>query len=108
MENKSKVHRLYWQTQSGRRVPAGVAFYNEEQGDYRLKVDTFCEERSVYVKPVAVSDGVVQFRVEALLKKTQGIKRSEIGSGQASVEKGFPIYLDIGPYDRTLVIEAAA
>ena len=102
-----KCHRLYWLCgHSGRRLPAGVALFNESKGDYRLKVDTFCEENSIYLKPVSMTEGVVNYRVEAA-KKGGGF-RAEIGTGHASVDVGFPIYMDIGPYDRTLVLEAAA
>ena len=104
--NEVKCHRLYWLcSQSGRRYPAGVAFFNESKGDYRLKVDAFCEEKSVYLKPVSMLDGVVNYRVEAT--KKGGQFRAEIGVGHASVNEGYPIYMDIGPYDRTLVLEAA-
>lgn len=102
-----KLHRLYWlNSQSGRRIPAGVAFYNEDKGNYRLKVDTFCEEKSIFLFPVSMTEGVINFRVEAV-KKGGGL-RSEIGIGHATVDGGFPIYMDIGPFDRTLVLEAAA
>lgn len=109
MVNNSEVkcHRLYWLCgQTGRRFPAGVAFFNEDKGNYRLKVDTFCEEKSVFLFPVSMTDGVINFRVETV-KKGGGFK-SEIGVGHASVDTGYPIYMDIGPFDRTLVLEATA
>jgi len=105
----AKVHKLYWIAQdSGKRYPAGVAFYNELQGDYRLKVDTFPEDKVIYLKPISMSDGLIHFRVEAAVRK-QGVvlHRAEIGEGHASVESGYPIFMDIGPFARTLVLEAA-
>ena len=104
-----KIHKLYWLTQgSGKRYPAGVAFYNELQGDYRLKVDTFPEDKVIYLKPISMSDGLIHFRVEAAVRK-QGVvlHRAEIGEGHASIENGYPIFMDIGPFTRTLVLEAA-
>jgi len=90
------------------RHPAGVAFYNEPQGDYRLKVDTFPEDKAYYLKPISMTDGVINFRVEAALrKKGVVLHRAEIGCGHASIESGYPVYMDIGPYSRTLVLEAA-
>lgn len=105
----AKVHKLYWLAQdSGKRYPAGVAFYNELQGDYRLKVDTFPEDKVIYLKPISMSDGLIHFRVEAAVRK-QGVvlHRAEIGEGHASIESGYPIFMDIGPFVRTLVLEAA-
>ena len=105
----AKIHKLYWLAQdSGKRYPAGVAFYNELQGDYRLKVDTFPEDKVIYLKPISMSDGLIHFRVETAVRK-QGVvlHRAEIGEGHASIESGYPIFMDIGPFARTLVLEAA-
>ncbi len=107
-----KCHRLYWLcNQTSRRYPAGVAFYNEANGDYRLSIDTFCENKVVYLKPVSMTEELVNFRVESAIRKKDGIgvhHRAEIGVGHANAEDGFPIYMDIGPFDRTLVLEASA
>lgn len=110
MENENKIHRLYWLCKSsGKRFPAGVAFYNEANGDYRLKVDTFCQDKSVYLKPVALQNEMIQFRVESVLRKKEGPgQRVEIGFGEANAAKGFPIVMNIGPFDRALIMEAAA
>lgn len=105
----TKCHRLYWLcNETGKRYSAGVAFYNELQGDYRLKVDTFPEDKVIYLKPISMIDGLIHFRVEAAVRK-QGVvvHRAEIGEGHANVENGYPIFMDIGPYSRTLVLEAA-
>lgn len=111
-EEKVKCYRLYWLcSQSGRSLPAGVGFYNESKGDYRLSVDVFCENKIVFLRPISMTDGMINFRVESAIKKKSGIgvhHRAEIGVGHANAKDGFPIYMDIGPYDRTLVMEAAA
>ncbi len=110
MNKENQCHRLFWLCgQTGRKVSAGVAFFNESKGDYRLKVDTFCEDKYFYVKPVSMEDGVINFRVESLVKKKTGYPhRAEIGVGHASVAEGYPIFMEIGPFERTLVLEAAA
>jgi len=105
----TKCHRLHWLcNETGKRYPAGVAFYNELQGDYRLKVDTFPEDKVIYLKPISMSDGLIHFRVEAAVRK-QGVvlHRAEIGEGHANIESGYPIFMDIGPFARTLVLEVA-
>jgi len=105
----TNCHRLYWLCgETGKRYPAGVAFFNELQGDYRLKVDTFPEDKVIYLKPISMSDGMIHFRVEAAVRKNGVVlHRAEIGEGHASIESGFPVFMDIGPYARTLVMEAA-
>ncbi len=109
MNTENKCHRLYWlDNDSGHTVPAGVAFFNSTEGDYRLKVDTFCNEKQVYLKPISMEEGVIHFRVESLVRKLSGLSiRNEIGTGRATVRDGYPIYMDIGPFSRTLVLEAA-
>ncbi len=111
-DKENKYHRLFWLcSQTGRRYPAGVAFYNEPKGDYRLCVDAFCENKVVFLKPSSMEDGVIHFRVETAIRKKDGTgvhHRAEIGIGHANSEDGFPIYMDIGPYNRTLVLEATA
>jgi hypothetical protein len=110
LDNTNKLHRLYWVCRtSGKRFPAGVAFYNETAGDYRLKVDTFCQDKSVFLKPVSLHNEVIQFRVEAVVRRKDGpAQRVEIGMGEAEASKGFPIVMNIGPFDRSLVLEATA
>jgi hypothetical protein len=104
------LHRLFWVCdQSGRKFPAGVAFYNEGKGDYRLCVDAFCESKAFFLRPVSMADEMITFRVESAVRKAEGglHKRREIGSGRANAENPFPVVMEIGPYDRVLVLEAA-
>lgn len=107
LDKKSETFNLFWLcNQTGRKHPAGVAFFNEPQGDYRLKIDTMPDEKLIYLKVSSMSDGVIYYRVEAAVKKAGRIThRSEIGSGHANANDGYPIYMDIGPFSRTLVLE---
>ena len=109
-EQKNEKLNLFWVcAQTGRRYPAGVAFFNEEQGDYRLKIDALPEEKLIYLKVSSMNEGVVYYRVEAAVKKDgRVIQRVEIGSGQSDAENRYPIVMDIGPYSRNLVLEPKA
>lgn len=50
-EKKSEKFSLQWLCPlTGRKHPAGVAFFNEEQGDYRLKVDVMPDDKVLYLK----------------------------------------------------------
>ncbi len=109
-QTKNERFNLYWLCkQTGRRHPAGVAFFNESQADYRLKIDTMPDDKLIYLKVSSMSEGVILYRVETAVKKQGGVThRAEIGSGHAKCDEGFPIYMDIGPYERTLVMEPLA
>lgn len=106
-ENKNETFPLFWLcNQTGRKHPAGVAFFNEGQGDYRLKIDTMPEDKVIYLKPTTVSENVVYYRVEAAVKKDGRVAhRAQIGSGYSQSENGHPIVMDIGPFSRSLILE---
>lgn len=106
-ENKSEKFRLFWLcNQTGKRHPAGVAFFNEPQGDYRLKIDVMPDDKLLYLKVSSMHESVIQYRVEAAVKKLgRVVQRVEVGTGHSNVNEGYPIYMDIGPYSRTLVLE---
>jgi hypothetical protein len=105
---KSERLNLYWLCeQTGRRHPAGVAFYNEDQGDYRLKIDVMPEEKTLYLKAISSGPDVTYYRVEAAVKKAgRVVHRAEVGSGYAKKDDS-TIYMSIGPFSRTLVLEQA-
>lgn len=104
---KTERQNLYWLcSQTGRKHPAGVAFFNEEQGDYRLKVDVMPEDKILFLKAVSSSDEVTYYRIEAAVKKAgRVVHRAEVGSGYAKSDDS-AIYMDIGPFSRTLVLES--
>ena len=105
-QKQSERLNLYWLcNQTGRKHPAGVAFYNEDQGDYRLKIDVMPEDKVLYLKMVSVSDDVTYYRVEVAVKKSgRAAHRAEVGSGYAK-QADSTIFIDIGPFSRTLVLE---
>ena len=104
---QAKGFKLYWLSkESGRRHPAGVAFFNESSGDYRLKIDVMPEEKLVYLKAITSTEKVIHYRVETAIRKQGRVThRAEIGSGYANLDEGFPVYMDVGPYERQLVME---
>jgi hypothetical protein len=106
-EKKNEKLGLYWIcNQTGRKQPAGVAFFNETQGDYRLKIDVMPEDKTVYLKATSMNDGVVQYRVETVVRKQgRAAHRTQIGTGHSKANDGYPIYMDIGPFSRGLVLD---
>lgn len=106
-EKRNEKFCLQWLcTLTGKKHPAGVAFFNEDLGDYRLKVDVMPDDKILYLKISSMADEKVFYRVEAAVRRGGRIThRAEIGTGYANVNEGYPIYMDIGPYSRQLVLE---
>ncbi len=105
---KSEKLALYWLcNQTGKTLPAGVAFFNEPQGDYRLKIDALPDDKLIFLKVMSAKDGTVYYRVESVVKRAGvATHRSQIGTGYSKSESGFPVFMDIGPYTKTLMMEA--
>ena len=110
LEKKNEKLNLYWLCkQTGKKFPAGVAFFNESQADYRLKIDTMPDDKLIYLKVSSLVEGAILYRVESAVKKQGRVThRAEIGSGHAKTDEGSPVYMDIGPFERTLVMESVA
>lgn len=106
---KSEKFNLYWLcSQTGKTQPAGVAFFNETQGDYRLKIDAFPDDKLVFLKLTGSSGNVIQYRVETVVKRAgQVTHRTQIGTGYSKSDSGLPVFMDIGPYSKVLMMELA-
>ena len=52
-EVKTERLFLYWKDDMTHKMyPAGVAFYDEKFGEYRLKLDALSDEKAYYLKPL--------------------------------------------------------
>jgi hypothetical protein len=107
MKEKNKKLELLWiDKQTGQKYPAGAAFYHEEKGDYRLKIDAMSDEKLILLKPTTSVGGEVKYRVETVLKKDGKFLRSApIGYGYSGKETGKYIFMDLGPFSRSLVLD---
>lgn len=101
---------LYWiDKESGQKFPAGIAFYHEDKGDFRLKIDAMPEDKLVYLKPTNAHGGEVRYRVDVVLRKNNELARkSPIGIGYSGANTGNLIYMDLGPFSRSLVLDMGA
>src|SRR5580704_1800921 len=111
MENqKSKKLDLCWiDTVTGKKFPAGVGFHLPEYGEFRLKIDALSDEKQFFAKPVSGADDRVNYRVEVVVKSAGRFShRSEIGSGYMDSNPGGFIYMDIGPFCRSLALKVEA
>lgn len=106
---KTEKFNLYWLcNQTGKTLPAGVAFFNETQGDYRLKIDALPDDKIIFLKLTGAGEGCIYYRVETVVKRAGvATHRTQIGTGYSKSETGFPVFMDIGPYSKTLMMEVA-
>ena len=100
--NNYVVNHLWWENKDSKvRTHAGVAFYNERFGEYRLKLDVLGNERQLYCKIIGSADGFIRYRME-LVKRKDGIfwRRQRVGEGYSNIkEVGADVYIEIPPYD---------
>lgn len=114
MENpnvKAEKFYLWWMCRdSDRRLPAGVAFYDEKYGEYRLKIDFIQalqdkQDHQFYLRPIGKVDERFLFRAEAVLKKDGKFAgRYPVGEGYASSDTGGEVHIDLGPFEKILVL----
>lgn len=111
-KNKDRIEvlPLYWLDRlTGLRQKAGVAFYEEKYGEYRLKVDflTMLSERPpcIYLRPISAGEDEIEFIAEAVIRTNQStLTRKPIGEGYASLASNNDIHLKLGPFENVLVV----
>lgn len=115
MENdiltKPEKFYLWWLDQKTmKRLPAGVAFYEEKFSEYRMKIDFFQalqgkQDHQFYLKPIGSTDDRMLFRAEAVIKKDgRYAGRYPVGEGYCSKETDGEVFIDFGPFEKLLVL----
>lgn len=107
---KSQKLRLLWiDKETGQKFPAGVGFHIPEYGEFRLKIDALSDDKQYFVKPVSGAEDRVNYRVEAVVKIGGRFShRTEVGTGYMDNNTGGYIYMDVGPFSRSLALEVEA
>lgn len=102
---KTKPHLLWWfDKKTNKNLPAGVAFYDEKFGEFRLKLDIH-PETTYYLKPVSSQSDEILFRAEVVIKKDgKYLHRKVIGEGTSSRESQGDVFVELGPYSKLLVM----
>ena len=102
---QAKPIQLWWfDKQTNNNIPAGVAFYDEKFDEYRLKLDVH-PETQYYLKVSGSQNGDINFRAEVVIKKDGKFhQRKVIGEGVCSKQTKGDVYIDFGPYSKTLVM----
>ncbi|MEZ4743989.1 MAG: hypothetical protein R3B45_16335 [Bdellovibrionota bacterium] len=85
---------------------AGVGFYNEQYGEYLLKIDEEPSEKKYYLKPSDSEDNEIRYRMELVLKRKDGsfLKRQLVGEGYKSDDTNGNVFIDYGSKYKTLVL----
>lgn len=96
---KIETFPVYWKNQkTGKSSMAGVAFYNDQLGAYRLKVDIFANRDIYYLKQKALQGDAILFELEKVIENRAGnfIKRSKVAEcvGNKIIEVEIPPYSD--------------
>lgn len=105
-EKNKKLELLWIDKESGQRFPAGAAFYHEDKGEYRLKIDAMSDDKLVLLKPTNSVNGEIKYRVDVVLKKNgKFLRYSPIGVGNSGPQTGKYIFMDLGPFSRSLVLD---
>jgi hypothetical protein len=109
---KNEMYYLWWQSKdTGRRLPAGIAFFEEKFNEYRLKIDYLQailggeKECPFYLRTIGQIDGRTLYRAEAVVKRDGKFhSRRVVGEGYLSAETDGEVYVDFGPMEKTLVL----
>lgn len=102
---QTKPLLLWWYDKNtNKNLPAGVAFYDEKFAEYRLKLDIH-PDTQYYLKPTGSQSEDVLYRAEVVIKKDGKFhQRKVIGEGYSSKQTKGDVYVDFGPYSKTLVM----
>jgi len=108
---KPEKFYLWWlDRNTNKRLPAGVAFYEEQYSEYRLKIDFFQvlqgkQDHQFYLKLIGSVEDRMLFRVEGVVKKDGKFAgRYPVGEGYSSKETDHEVHIDFGPFEKILVL----
>lgn len=95
---KQKKDDLIWiDTQTGEKCHAGVAFFIEEFGEYRMILDA--PRTVLYLRPNKAMCGEVQYSVFAPIEANGKVThRVEVGRGYANENTNNDVYIKLGRY----------
>ncbi len=101
---RTESHQLWWKDTNGKHYPAGVAFYEPEWGEYRLKLHIH-PELQLYLRPMSTENDIIRYRVESVLKKAGKFhSRRTVGDGICYSDKNKDVVMNFYPYSRELVM----
>lgn len=81
---RTKPVSLYWlNVRNNKKEKAGVAFYQEQYGEFLLRIDKEPDEKRYYLKVTDSADDRINYQMDQVLKKPDGSfrKRQQVGKG---------------------------
>ena len=105
-EKINTLASLWWFDREEKKyLAAGVAFYDDKYGEYRLKID-INPETCYYLRPIASVEGKRLYRAEVVIKSNGKFKfRRTVGEGYSNDLTDGNIIVRFGPYEKLLVLE---
>lgn len=99
---QQKENLIWIDGQTGEVFHAGVAFYIEQFGEYRLILDA--PRTVLYLKPMGSSDGKIYYSVHASIENNGKFShRVEVGNGYSN-EQDSNIYMKLGRYSNQQLV----
>lgn len=101
---KSETFYLSWHDpKTGMRRPAGVAFFDGEFGDYRLKLDFF-PDNQYYLRCLGTDNLIARYRLEVVHKNKEGKFLRRVPVGEGFLSPSGEVRVQPFPLDKELVL----
>lgn len=97
LKKQKKLNLIWIEPESGEKYHAGVAFYIEEFGEYRMVLDA--PRTLLYLRPTEAIENKISYVVHAPIDVNGKFShRVEVGSGYSGPETNNHIYMKVGRY----------
>jgi hypothetical protein len=103
-KQSGRKDNLIWvDSQTGETFHAGVAFFNEVYGEYRLVLDA--PRTVLYLRPKEVRNGQTFYTVFAAIENNGKFShRVEVGNGYSNFESNNQIFMKLGRYSNQRLV----
>ena len=106
---KKNTHKLWWlDDSSGERINAGVAFFDEKNGYFALRLNLFPTSKAwgFTLKPILFTVENTKYALERNAYRQNGsIRHTRVGTGSKSSLTGGDIHISFGPFYKKLVLD---
>lgn len=104
-KNQNNKFHLWWlNTKTNKRLHAGLAYFNEEKGDYSLLVsslETSYEKKrhfEVFLRPILTSCSSIYYRVEKVIFCKGKVNRHTVGEAFFNQKTNGEVHITFEPY----------
>ncbi len=97
VKKQKKMDLIWMEPESGEKFHAGVAFYIEEFGEYRLVLDA--PRTILYLRPKEATENKIDYVIHAPIEVNGKFShRVEVGYGYSSPETENHVFMKLGRY----------